>query len=49
MEAAIALARYQRDVDNEEARSRAREADRWREVAEERARELQARCHSLEQ
>ena len=62
LEAAIALARHQRDLDNEEAeallaasreaRSRAveeaREADRRCEAAEERAWELQARCHSLE-
>lgn len=63
LEAAAALARHQRDLDNEEAeallaasreaRSRAveesREADRRREASEERARELLARCHSLEQ
>ena len=63
LEAAVALARHQRDLNNEEAeallaasreaRSRAveeaREADRRREASEERARELLARCHSLEQ
>ena len=63
LEAAVALARYQCDLDDEEAkaslaasrevRSRAveeaREADRRREATEERARELLARCRSLEE
>src|SRR3954468_1226825 len=63
MEAAIALARHQRDLDDEEAKAsleasrvarsqaaeEAREADRRREVVEERAWELLARCHLLEE
>src|SRR3954471_13594792 len=63
LEAAIALARHQRVLDDEEAKAsleasrvarsqaveEAREADRRREVAEERAREVLAWCHSLEE
>ena len=63
LEGAIALARHQHDLDDEEAKAslvasrearslaaeEAREADRRREAAKERARELLARCHSLEE
>src|SRR4051812_26021268 len=63
LEVAAALARRQRDLDDEEAKAlleaslaarsqaveEARAADRRREAAEEQARELLARCHSLEE
>ena len=63
LEGAIALARNQRNLDNEEAKAslvasrearsqaaeEAREVDPRREVTEERAQELLARCHSLEE